>query len=510
MAASVHGLTKRYGATLALDNITLDIPDGEVHALLGHNGAGKSTVIKCLGGGIHPSAGTIELDGRIYDGLTPRESIAAGVAVIYQHLTVIDGLTVAENLFIGQEHTRAGFVDRRGQRELARTALERVGAHGIDPNMQVRALPIGQRQMVEIAKALQRDARLLILDEPTAALSREESDRLGELVRELANRGIAILYVTHLLGEVLKLADAATVLRNGRAVWSARGKEITKDALVDAISDGHGALHDRPAPPRLDRPPALAVRRLTSPGLGPVDVTISAGEIVACYGLIGSGRTRFLNTLFGRIHRTGGTISVDGVPLKADSPLAALRGGIALVPGDRAHEGLFGTLSALDNTVVGIAPRVARVGFRSQRSERGVFDGVARWLSLRPLSRSLPAGRFSGGNQQKILLGRWVNDAARTRVLLLDDPTQGVDVGARKDIYDAVKRLALEREVGILVATNESEEVIDLAHRCLIFEKGQMVGEHIVADATADQLLAIVHNSHPDTRTINSAERLPQ
>lgn len=510
MAASVHGLTKRYGATLALDDITLDIPDGEVHALLGHNGAGKSTVIKCLGGGTHPSGGTIELDGRTYGSLNPRESIAAGVAVIYQHLTVIDGLTVAENLFIGQEHTRGGFIDRRGQRELARAALERVGAHGIDPDMQVRALPIGQRQLVEIAKALQRDARLLILDEPTAALSREESDRLGDLVRDLASRGIAILYVTHLLGEVLKLADAATVLRNGKVVWSARGRGITQEALVDAISDGQGATHDRPAPPHLDRAPALAVRGLTSPGLGPIDVTVAAGEIVACYGLIGSGRTRFFNTLFGRIRRTGGTVSVDGVPRKADKPLTALRGGIALVPGDRAREGLFGTLSALDNTVVGIAPRLARFGFRSQKSERGTFDGVARWLSLRPLSPTLPAGRFSGGNQQKILLGRWVNDVARTRVLLLDDPTQGVDVGARKDIYDAVKRLAVERGVGILVATNESEEVIDLAHRCLIFERGRIVGEYIVADTTADQLLANVHSTHPDTRIIDSAEGLPQ
>ncbi|KNC17841.1 ABC transporter ATP-binding protein [Arthrobacter sp. RIT-PI-e] len=509
MAVSVHGLTKRYGATLALDEVTLDIPDGQVHALLGHNGAGKSTIIKCLGGGTSPTSGTIELHGHTHHGLTPRESIAAGVAVIYQHLTVIDGLTVAENLFIGQERTRAGLIDRSGQRALARRALDRVGAHGIDPDMQVRALPIGQRQLVEIAKALQRDARLLILDEPTAALSREESDRLGNLVRDLADRGIAILYVTHLLGEVLKLADAATVLRNGRAVWHARGESITHEALVDAISDGQGADHERPAPPAANRTAALAVRGLGSPGLGPLDVTVAAGEIVACYGLIGSGRTRFLNTLFGRIRRTAGTVSVDGVPREADTPLAALKGGIALVPGDRAREGLFGTLPALDNTVVGVAPELGRFGFRARSRERSTFDAVARWLSLRPLSPTLPAGRFSGGNQQKILLGRWVNEVARTRVLLLDDPTQGVDIGARKDIYDAVKRLAAERGVGVLVATNESEEVVDLAHRCLIFERGRIIGEHVVADTTADKLLALVHSTHPDTRIIDPAEGSP-
>lgn len=506
MSVAVRGLTKRYGATVALDDVTLEIPDGEVHALLGHNGAGKSTLIKCLGGGAHPSAGIIEIDGREYAGLSPRESIAAGVAVIYQHLSVLENLTVAENLFIGQERTRGGFIRRREQRALAREALANIGAHGIDPDMKVAALPIGQRQMVEIAKVLQRDARLLILDEPTAALSRAEAARLGELVRELAGRGIAILYVTHLLGEVLALADAATVMRNGRAVWSARGEEITRASLVGAISDGHGATHDRPVPPRLGDAPALAVRGLAGPGLGPIDISVAPGEIVACYGLIGSGRTRFFNTVFGRLPRTSGTVSVDGVPRDATSPARALKGGIALVPGDRAREGLFASLSALDNTVVSSMSALARGGVRSLAAERGVFERVASWLALRPMSSDLAAGRFSGGNQQKILLGRWVNDAARTRVLLLDDPTQGVDVGARKDIYDAVKRLAAERGVGVLVATNEPEEVVDLAHRCLIFARGAVVREMSIADTTADEVLAAVHETAPDTRIIDLPE----
>ncbi|KAA9085006.1 sugar ABC transporter ATP-binding protein [Microbacterium radiodurans] len=508
MSVTVHGLTKRYGATLALDEVTLSIPGGEVHALLGHNGAGKSTLIKCLGGGIAPTSGDIEIDGTTVGALSPRESIAAGVAVIYQHLSVIDNLTVAENLFIGQERTRVGIVRRGEQRRLARAALATIGAHGIDPDMRVGALPIGQRQMVEIAKVLQRDARLLILDEPTAALSRDEAARLGELVRELAGRGIAILYVTHLLGEVLKLADQATVMRNGRTVWSARGAEITRASLVGAISDGHGATHEPPAPPRSDDTPALAVRGLAAPGLGPIDLTVAPGEIVACYGLIGSGRTRFLNTIFGRLPRTAGTVSVDGMPRDATSPRQALRGGIALVPGDRAREGLFAALSAVDNTVVEASARLGRGGFRSPRAERGVFDRVATWLALRPHAPALPAGRFSGGNQQKILLGRWVNDSARTRVILLDDPTQGVDVGARKDIYDAVKRLAADRGIGVVVATNEPEEVMDLAHRALVFSRGAVVGEHVVAETTADRLLAAVHRTTPDTRILDLPEGL--
>ncbi|GGA72353.1 ribose ABC transporter ATP-binding protein [Pseudoclavibacter endophyticus] len=506
MSASVSNLTKRYGMTLALDDVTLDIPDGEVHALLGHNGAGKSTLIKCLGGGVSPTSGSIELDGQSYDRLSPRESIAAGVAVIYQHLSVVDNLTVAENLFIGQEHTRAGFIRRGLHRERAREALATVGAHGIDPDMKVGALPVGQRQLVEIAKALQRDARLLILDEPTAALSRDEAANLGELVRDLAGRGIAILYVTHLLGEVLTLADAATVMRNGRSVWTARGSDITRESLVAAISDGHGAVSDPPAPPRSDAAPAFEVEGLEGPGLGPIDLRVQPGEIVVCYGLIGSGRTRFFNTLFGRMPRTAGVVRVDGVPKAASSPSSAIRAGIALVPGDRAREGLFGALPAQDNTVVVAMRRLGGAGFRSLKAERAVFDRVGAWLGLTPMSAELPAGRFSGGNQQKILLGRWVNDASQTRVLLLDDPTQGVDVGARKDIYDAIKQLAAERGAAVVVATNDPDEAIDLGHRCLIFARGRVVDELVIADTSADALLSAAHDTAKDTRILNLPE----
>lgn len=495
MTVTVRGLTKRYGATLALDDVTLDIPGGRIHALLGHNGAGKSTLIACLGGGVAPTAGTIEIDGTTHDSLTPRTSIAAGVAVIYQHLSLLENMTVAENLFIGQERTTAGLIRRGEQRRLAREALDAVGAGGIDPDVRVATLPIGQRQLVEIAKVVRRDAKLIVFDEPTAALSRAEATRLGALVRDLAGRGIAILYVTHLLGEVLALADAATVMRNGRAVWSAEGAGITRETLVAAISDGHGATNDRPAAPRRGETPVLEVRGLTAPGLGPIDLSVAPGEIVACYGLVGSGRTRFLGTVFGRIPRTGGTLLIDGVPRETRSPAQGLRAGIALVPADRAREGLFAALPAQDNIVIDAMRRLGSWGMRSLPAERGVFDRIADRLALRPRAADLPAGRFSGGNQQKILLGRWVNDAARTRVILLDDPTQGVDVGARKDIYDAVKALAVEKGVGVIVATNEPEEVIDLAHRCLVFSRGSVVDELDVAETTADGLLSAVHTA---------------
>lgn len=493
MSVSVTGLTKRYGQTLALDTVTLEIPDGHVHALLGHNGAGKSTLIKCLGGGTAPTSGTMTIGDTTVESFTPRESIQAGVAVIYQHLSLIGRLSVAENLFLGHEHRRAGvFVDAPEQRELARTALERVGAGNIDPRVPVEQLAIGQRQLVEIAKALQRDARLLILDEPTAALSKAESERLGELVKELRKDGIAILYVTHLLSEVLKLADEASVLRNGQKVWSTDRANLTKHGLVEAISDGHGHENDPPAPPR-EGAPVLELRGFGSPGLSPVTLAVKPGEIVALHGLIGSGRTRLLNTLFGRNHADRGEVLVDGVARTIRSPKQALASGIALVPGDRATEGLFGSMPALDNVVTRIMGKLGTAGFRSRSREREVFAETATWLDLKPLRSDLAAGSFSGGNQQKILLGRWINPEANTRVLLLDDPTQGVDVGARKDIYDAVKKLAKEQGIAVVVATNEPEEVMDLAHRVLLMRDGQVTGEFLVPDITADELLSAIH-----------------
>ncbi|MQA34421.1 sugar ABC transporter ATP-binding protein [Modestobacter roseus] len=500
MTVSIRGLTKRYGATLALDDVDLDLAAGEVHALLGHNGAGKSTVIKCLGGGTSPSAGTIEIDGTEHRALDPRSSIAAGIAVIYQHLSLIDRLSVTENLFLGQETTTAKVFVRRGeQRARAVQLLARVGLT-VPPDTPVRELTIGQRQLVEIAKALSRDARLLVLDEPSAALSPVESRRLAGLVRQLKGEGIAVLYVTHLLNEVVELADRTTVMRDGRVVWSSPMAGVTKDDLVTAVSGrAHGAAV-APAPVAADAAPVLSVDGLRAPGLPGISLTVRPGEIVGLYGLVGAGRSRLLETLFGRRRSTGGTVHVDGQPVEVGGPDDAIRAGLALVPGDRLQQGLFGSLSSAENTVMRVMSLTARAGWRRRGAERQLFRSAAEAFGLRPADPSVVVSRLSGGNQQKVLIARWVNDRAGTRVLLLDDPTQGVDVGARSEIYRVVRQVAAERGLGVLFASNDPDEVVALAHRCLIMRKGRVVDELDMRDTDEETLLDLIHRDLEHTR----------
>jgi ABC-type sugar transport system ATPase subunit len=543
----ISGLTKSFGGVRALDGVHLTVPAGQVHALLGHNGAGKSTLIKCLGGAYPPDAGTIEVCGTSYTRLTPRESIASGVAIIFQTLSVVDALTVAENIFLGQEWTRHGRIDRRAQEEVAAGLLERVAAK-CSPRDRVGDLPMGQRQLVEIAKALSRSAAVLVLDEPTAALSGAETDALAERVEDLRTQGLAIVYVTHLLGEVERLADAVTVLRDGRVAHHATVAGQSRRELVEAIvgspaehvrsrpeadpknqsvrprpqadDRGHRQAPDAPhtapakARPRARRPghppaphaavpatagaapgrPRLVVEALRGPGFGPVDLTVAAGERVGLFGLIGSGRTRILETLYGRRRATAGTTRVGDRTVSPARPADALAAGIALVPADRRAQGVFPTMTAQDNALLPSVQPLSRFGVRALRSERRVFGALADAVGLRPARPGLPAGSFSGGNQQKLVLGRWINEARHVDVLLLDEPTQGVDVGARQEIYRVVSALAEERGTAVLFASGDPEEIVALADRCLIVAQGRIAGELSGAELTEQALLSSVHD----------------
>ncbi|MER6249666.1 sugar ABC transporter ATP-binding protein [Streptomyces griseorubiginosus] len=559
----VRGLSKSFGGVRALDGVDLTVPMGQVHALLGHNGAGKSTLIKCLGGAFPPDAGTIEVGGTSYTRLSPRESIDAGVAIIFQTLSVVDALTVTENIFLGQEWTRYGRIDRRAQEEVAAGLLERVAA-SCSPRDRVGELPMGQRQLVEIAKALSRSAAVLVLDEPTAALSTAESAALAERVEDLRTQGLAIVYVTHLLSEVERLADAVTVLRDGRVTHRSVGAGQTRRELVEAIAgrptrvtrvtqvtqvtggvpaqvpgsgggadesaaceggaggsaaceggaggsaaSGGGPVSGRTtaeppastaasgAPAHPSGRPRLTVDALHGPGFGPVSLTVAEGERVGLFGLIGSGRTRILESLYGARRAAGGTVRVGDRTVTPARPAEALAAGIALVPADRRRQGLFPLLGAQDNALLPSVRHLARAGIRARGAEHRVFGALAEAVGLRPARPRLPAAAFSGGNQQKLVLGRWIHEARSVDVLLLDEPTQGVDVGARQEIYEVVTALAADRGTAVLFASSDPEEVVALADRCLIVAEGRIAGELSGPGLTEEALLSAIHGAEP-------------
>lgn len=497
MTVEIRGLSKRFGASAALSEVDLVVRGGEVHALLGHNGAGKSTLISCLGGRMTPTSGSIVLDGVAHSALTPREAIRAGVAVIYQTLSVVDSLTVADNVFLGAERTRRGAVDRRAQERATQTLLHRLGAD-FRAGDTVGALTSGQRQLVEIAKALNRSARLIVFDEPTAALSARESDRLAEVVRELRGMGVAILYVTHLLQEVMKLADAVTVLRDGRVVWEApRVDTLTKEDLVRAIRDADAPVRTPTAQDTALRGlPILELDGHGSTGRAPANLTVHAGEIVALFGSIGSGRSEFLETLSGA-RPASGSMRVCGRNVRFRHPRAAIRGGVVRVPHDRLRAGLFLSLSAQDNALFLQQPELARSGVRSPARERAAYAHIVSAFAVRPADGALPIRSLSGGNQQKLLIARFVSGARPARVLIVEEPTQGVDVAAREEIYAALRARARENGMAVLVSTNTAEEVKALADRCLVFAGGAIRHDLATTGVSEDELTSLLHDSEP-------------
>ncbi|WGY00806.1 sugar ABC transporter ATP-binding protein [Nocardioides sp. QY071] len=498
MTLRVTGLRKSFGGVHALQGVDLTIEAGEVHALLGHNGAGKSTLIKALGGAFHPDGGTIEVGGRSHAGLTPRQSIDAGIAIIFQHLSLVDSLSVVDNIFLGQEHRRLGLVDRSSQREAARRLLDRLGATS-SVDSRVGDLPMGQKQLVEIAKALSRDPVVLVLDEPTAALSSHEIGALERTVRSLQEQGLAICYVTHLLGEVERLADRMTVLREGKVHVATSLEGKTRRDIIEAIAEPPADLP--PAGPVHDAdPPQLRVSGLTGPGIGPVDLEVRPGEIVGLYGLIGSGRTRTLEMIFGRRARQG-SITVGGREVRRATPRAALAAGLALVPGDRGRQGLFASLSALDNALLPAQGVLSTFGLRRRRAEAEAFERLAASLAVHPATPNAPARAFSGGNQQKLLLGRWINGILPTTVLLLDEPTQGVDVRARHEIYKVVRTIASERRTAVVFASTDPEEIVALADRALVMQDGRVIGELAGDTLDEDALLHAVHQADTEIQT---------
>lgn len=484
----ISALRKSYGPIEVLKGVDLAFRTGEVHAFIGANGAGKSTLLGCLSGAVAPTSGEIAIDGEPFARLSPRTAILQGIGIIYQHFQVIEGLTVADNIFLGNELSRFGAVIQREQVEQSRALLARLGS-AIDPRAMLDELSIGERQIVEIARALRLRPRVLILDEPTAALSDREIEALHEVVRQLARQeGLAIVYVTHLLDEISKIADVVTILRDGSVVWT----RPVADAPVSEIAR---AIAPRPDNSRGLRrktelgPSALQLKDYCSPFTGPVSLDLRQGEIVGLYGLLGSGRTDLVESLIGARPKKSGAYLLGGRAVNLNGPDAALANGVALVASDRNEQSLFGELTALENLLM---PHFGGLA-RRQSMQLELFRRMADELNLSPKNPALSGNRFSGGNAQKLVMGRWLMPDVGTRLLLLDEPTQGVDIGAREDLYRLLARFA-EGGGAVLVASSDPSEIVSVCDRVVILAHGQQV-ELLSGEFHEDEIVQLAHQS---------------
>jgi ABC-type sugar transport system ATPase subunit len=498
MTVAIRGLSKAFGGAAALSGVDFDVNAGEVHALLGPNGAGKSTLIRCLSGAVAPDAGEIAIGDRVFAALTPKLAIEAGVAVIYQNMSLIPSLSVSENIFLGDELTSWGLVRRSEQRARVTALLHTLlGSAEIDPDAQVGSLPMATRQLVEVAKALNRaQVQLLILDEPTAALTETEAQVIFDRLRTLRSQGLHIIYITHRLAEVFEIADRVTVLRDGKVVLAGQPvSNLDPAAVVTAIA-GARVIH----PERADVgavAPVLTVEGLTGTRFGPIDLQVGAGEVVGLFGALGSGRTELLETIFGSRRPTGGRVLVNGRVVDPRKPAGAIAEGIALVPADRLRQALFGELDAIDNILLPSYARLAFLGFRRWRSERQLFANAARETSFPPALSRRRGRQLSGGTQQKVIVGRWLKSARPVSVFMMDEPTQGVDIGTRGELYRIILETARRDGRAVLFVSSDHEEVVALADRALVMKEGRVVAEFQRSNLTEDDLIHAAHIGDP-------------
>ena len=470
----MHGIVKEFPGVRALDGVDLGVRAGEVHCLLGQNGAGKSTLIKVLAGAHRPDAGEVLWDGRPVAFASPHAADVAGIAVIHQELDLVPGLSVAENVVLGREPSRLGFTRPRDAERVARDLLARLGHPEIPVRRELGRLSAAGQQVVSMARALARDARLIVMDEPSAVLDPEEVRNLFRVVRELTADGVAVVYISHRLEEIREIGDRVTVLKDGRTV--ARDLPARDTPTADVVRLMTGRTVEHAFPPRAGEPSAEVV--LEVEGLGrdgefaDVSFTVRAGEVVGLAGLVGSGRSEVLETVHGARRPTAGTVRVNGRALRPGSVPAAVRAGLGLSPEERKSQGLLMSEPVARNISLPGLGRFARAGFLAPDAEVAAAREVTEQLDVRPADPTRPVKTLSGGNQQKVVLARWLLQGCT--VLLLDEPTRGVDVGARAEIYTLVRRLAADG-VAVVLVSSEVPEVLGLADRVLVMREGRVV-----------------------------------
>jgi ABC-type sugar transport system ATPase subunit len=484
---AVRGLAKAFPGTQALADLTFDVRAGEVHAVVGENGAGKSTLLMLLSGVYAPDAGHVAVGGekRTFSG--PSDAIDAGIGTVFQELSLVDGLTVAENVFAHRAPTRGpGLIDRRRMERATRALLGQLGSD-LRPDVRVASLGVGDRQVVEIAKALSLEARVLLLDEPTSALSADEVARFFKLVERLTDEGMAVVFVSHRLAEVFAIADRITVLRDGSHVATYDRMSVDPATVVRAMV---GRVLSDLYPDRATAvgSPLLELRGVSSGVVGPVDLDLRAGEILGFAGLRGSGRTRLGRLLFGAAPLDAGELLIDGERARIESPYQAVRRGIAFVPADRKGDGLFPRMSLARNLVVAALRAVTRRGLISGSVERGLAGRLGRDLDIRAHGLDQAIDRLSGGNQQKAMLARWL--ATKPRILIVDEPTQGIDVGAKAEVHSLLRKLAADG-MGVVMISSDLPEVLGMSDRIVVMSGGRIRGILDGAAATEEEVMQL-------------------
>ena len=490
-----RGLVRRFPGVLALDGVDLDIRAGEVLAVIGENGAGKSTLMKILAGVQEPDEGEIRIAGERVRIPNVRAAERLGISFIHQELNLCDNLDVGANLFLGREPRRRGFLDRERIDRESRELLQRVGLDD-SPRTVVSQLSIGHRQLVEIAKALSLDARIVIMDEPTSSLTPHETEQLYRVIAGLRDRGVSVVYISHRLAEVETIADRVIVLRDGKRTGELARDEIDHDAMV-RLMIGRDLSTLYPREPREPGKPMLetdALRTAAHPR-EPLSFKVCAGEVVGLTGLVGAGRTELLRTLFGVDRAAGGSIRIDGEARRFRRPEDAVAAGVALVPEDRKEHGLFLEMAVRQNLgITGLARHARARLFLALDKERETADSMVDAFRIRTAGTGQLAQFLSGGNQQKVVLGKWF--ALGPRVLLLDEPTRGVDIGARSEIYQLIEEIA-SRGVAVLFASSDLQEVLGMADRALVMHQGRIRGELAREAMTEEAVMQLATAGEP-------------
>jgi ribose transport system ATP-binding protein len=493
-----RGIQKHYGGITALDDVSLGILPAEIHALVGENGAGKSTLVKILTGAVSPDAGELVVHGESLTHLTPEKARERGIGAVYQEPSLVPGLTVLENMFLARElHNRLGVLARRAMKTRALEALDRVGAD-VRIGKDVAALSVAERQLVEIARALMFEAKVLIFDEPSAILSGKELDRVFAVIEELRTSGLGILYISHRLAEIFRLADRATVLKDGRVITTRSVDGLTTDELIRLMVGRDIGERARRRPPT-DRV-VLEVRELQlRGGSEPVSFELRSGEVLGVAGLMGSGRSRLASALGGVRPARSGDVLRDGVPARLHKPRDAVRAGIVVIPEDRKGEGLILDQSTRENVGLASLSDLSRFGVVRRVDEKRLAAEAIEGFGIRPPAAETATRNLSGGNQQKVVLSKWLVRTPPPEVAILDEPTRGVDVGAKFEIYRLINEL-VAGGAGVLLISSELPEVIAMSDRIMVMSDGQIAGTLEPAEFSEERILtlALLGRRHGD------------